>query len=108
MFALSLETLFSARIKPQVSHITLPLNSSFSPKYLLLMIDCFCLVYNKYFCLLSVNVSMVQDEPMNCLSPKKESIPVISNIVSLADTQMAQPIMNTDLVQGKVNTLEDA
>ncbi|XP_073936722.1 zinc finger MYM-type protein 1 isoform X3 [Castor canadensis] len=68
-------------------------------------INCFS-AYNKAVMESSaVNVSMVQDEPMNCLSPKKESIPVISNIVSLADTQMAQPIMNTDLVQGTISSV---
>lgn len=44
---------------------------------------------------------MVQDTSQERLSPKKDTTPVISNIVSLADTHVALPIMNSDVLQGK-------
>nr|XP_045004581.1 zinc finger MYM-type protein 1 [Jaculus jaculus] len=53
----------------------------------------------------TVNVSMVHDTSTENLSPKKDSIPVISNIVSLADTYAAVPIRNTDLLQGVVSSV---
>lgn len=40
------------------------------------------------------------------LSPKKDQTPIISNIVSLADTHVALPIVNSDVLQGK-NGCED-
>lgn len=39
--------------------------------------------------------------PEKHLSPKKDTTPVISNIMSLADTHAALPIMNSDILQGK-------
>ncbi|XP_048206809.1 zinc finger MYM-type protein 1 isoform X2 [Perognathus longimembris pacificus] len=59
-----------------------------------------CLSAHKTVVESSTDVAMVQDASTDPLSPKKESIPVISNIVSLADTQVAQPIMNSDLLEG--------
>ncbi|XP_067581537.1 zinc finger MYM-type protein 1 isoform X8 [Globicephala melas] len=49
----------------------------------------------------TVNVSMVHDASTDLLSPKKDTTPVISNIVSLADTHEALPVMNSDVLQGK-------
>uniref|UniRef100_A0A8C9C5J7 Zinc finger MYM-type containing 1 n=1 Tax=Phocoena sinus TaxID=42100 RepID=A0A8C9C5J7_PHOSS len=45
----------------------------------------------------TVNVSMVHDASTDLLSPKKDTTPVISNIVSLADTHEALPVMNSDI-----------
>ncbi|XP_042538091.1 zinc finger MYM-type protein 1 isoform X1 [Dipodomys spectabilis] len=59
-----------------------------------------CLSAHKTVVESSTDVAMVQDAATDPLSPKKESIPVISNIVSLADTQVSQPIMNSDLLEG--------
>ncbi|XP_039706914.1 zinc finger MYM-type protein 1 isoform X4 [Pteropus medius] len=53
----------------------------------------------------TVNVSMVQDTSPELLSPKKDTTPVISNIVSLADTHVALPIMNSDVLQGTVSSV---
>ncbi|XP_029086538.1 zinc finger MYM-type protein 1 isoform X4 [Monodon monoceros] len=39
------------------------------------------------------------------LSPKKDTTPVISNIVSLADTHEALPVMNSDVLQGTVSSV---
>lgn len=44
---------------------------------------------------------MVHDASMDLLSPKKDTTPVISNIMSLADTHDTLPIMNADVLQGK-------
>ena len=44
---------------------------------------------------------MVHDASTDLLSPKKDTTPVISNIVSLADTHEALPVMNSDELQGK-------
>ncbi|XP_045404253.1 zinc finger MYM-type protein 1 isoform X1 [Lemur catta] len=53
----------------------------------------------------TVNVSMVHDTSTELLSPKRDTTPVISNIVSLADTQVALPIMNTDVLQDTVSSV---
>ncbi|XP_058902706.1 zinc finger MYM-type protein 1 isoform X1 [Kogia breviceps] len=53
----------------------------------------------------TVNVSMVHDASTDLLSPKKETTPVISNIVSLADTHEALPVMNSDVLQGTVSSV---
>ncbi|XP_057560668.1 zinc finger MYM-type protein 1 isoform X3 [Hippopotamus amphibius kiboko] len=53
----------------------------------------------------TVNVSMVHDASTDLLSPKKDTTPVISNIVSLADTHDALPIMNSDVLQGTVSSV---
>ncbi|XP_033083054.1 zinc finger MYM-type protein 1 isoform X1 [Trachypithecus francoisi] len=54
----------------------------------------------------SVNVvSVVHDTSTELLSPKKDTTPVISNIVSLADTDVALPIMNTDVLQDTVSSV---
>ncbi|XP_054938993.1 zinc finger MYM-type protein 1 isoform X3 [Physeter macrocephalus] len=53
----------------------------------------------------TVNVSMVHDASTDLLSPKKETTPVISNIVSLADTQEALPVMSSDVLQGTVSSV---
>ncbi|KAF6112395.1 zinc finger MYM-type containing 1 [Phyllostomus discolor] len=58
----------------------------------------------------TVNISMVHDTSMELLSPekqfspKKDTTPVISNIVSLADTPADPPIMNSDVLQGTVSS----
>lgn len=44
---------------------------------------------------------MVQDTSTELLSPKKDTTPIISNIVSLADTHVSVPIVNSDVLQGK-------
>ncbi|XP_062961256.1 zinc finger MYM-type protein 1 [Cynocephalus volans] len=68
-------------------------------------INCFS-AYNKAKMESStVNVSRVHDALRELLSPKKDTTPVISNIVSLADTHDALPIMDTDVLQGTVSTL---
>ena len=46
---------------------------------------------------------MVQDASTELLAPKKDTTPVISNIVSLADTHVSLPIMNSDVLQGKID-----
>ncbi|XP_019793706.1 zinc finger MYM-type protein 1 isoform X3 [Tursiops truncatus] len=53
----------------------------------------------------TVNVSMVHDASTDLLSPKKDTTPVISNIVSLADTHEALPVMNSDVLQGTVSSV---
>ncbi|KAM5269379.1 zinc finger MYM-type protein 1 isoform 6-T7 [Hipposideros larvatus] len=59
----------------------------------------------------TVNVSMVHDtstellSAKKLLSPKKDTTPVISNIVSLADTHVALPIMNSDVLQDTVSSV---
>ncbi|XP_058159910.1 zinc finger MYM-type protein 1 isoform X2 [Dasypus novemcinctus] len=53
----------------------------------------------------SVNVSMVQDTSTELLSPKKDTTPVISNIVSLADTHVDLPILNSDVLQDTVSSV---
>ncbi|XP_059774829.1 zinc finger MYM-type protein 1 isoform X3 [Balaenoptera ricei] len=53
----------------------------------------------------TVNVSMVHDASTDLLSPKKDTTPVISNIVSLADTHEALPVMNSDELQGTVSSV---
>ncbi|XP_016073624.1 PREDICTED: zinc finger MYM-type protein 1 isoform X2 [Miniopterus natalensis] len=58
----------------------------------------------------TVNVSMAHTtsteflSPENHLSPKKDTTPVISNIMSLADTHVALPIMNSEVLQGTVSS----
>ncbi|XP_076966053.1 zinc finger MYM-type protein 1 isoform X5 [Callospermophilus lateralis] len=47
----------------------------------------------------TANVSVTHDASMEHLSPKKDPIPVISNIVSLADNPVALPIMDIDVLQ---------
>ncbi|KAB1268285.1 Zinc finger MYM-type protein 1 [Camelus dromedarius] len=54
----------------------------------------------------TVNVSVVHDASVDRLSPKKDTTPVISNIVSLADTHDALPIMNSDVLQDYGKDLE--
>ncbi|XP_047582038.1 zinc finger MYM-type protein 1 isoform X4 [Lutra lutra] len=62
-------------------------------------INCFS-AYNKTKMESStVNVSMVHDASMDTFSPKKDTTPVISNIVSLADARVSLPIMNSDVLQ---------
>ncbi|XP_004678833.1 PREDICTED: zinc finger MYM-type protein 1 [Condylura cristata] len=53
----------------------------------------------------TVNVSMVHDASRELPSPKEATTPVISNIVSLADTQVALPIVNSDVVQDTVSSV---
>nr|XP_036846579.1 zinc finger MYM-type protein 1 isoform X2 [Manis javanica] len=53
----------------------------------------------------TVNVSMVHDASTELPSPKKDTTPVISNIVSLADTHAALPVMNSDVLQGTVSSV---
>ncbi|XP_054428178.1 zinc finger MYM-type protein 1 [Pteronotus mesoamericanus] len=58
----------------------------------------------------TVNISMAHDNSMELLSPekpfspKKDTTPVISNIVSLADTHADPPTMNSDVLQGTVSS----
>ncbi|XP_043733380.1 zinc finger MYM-type protein 1 isoform X2 [Cervus elaphus] len=47
----------------------------------------------------------VRDASTNLPSPKKDATPVISNIVSLADTHDALPIVNSDVLQGTVSSV---
>ncbi|XP_007945856.1 zinc finger MYM-type protein 1 [Orycteropus afer afer] len=55
------------------------------------------------FCLfLSVNVPMVQQASTELLSLKKDTTPVISNIVSLADPHGDLSIVNSDVLEGTV------
>uniref|UniRef100_A0A671DTW7 Zinc finger MYM-type containing 1 n=1 Tax=Rhinolophus ferrumequinum TaxID=59479 RepID=A0A671DTW7_RHIFE len=58
----------------------------------------------------TVNVSMVHDTSTELLSPKqlspkKDQTPIISNIVSLADTHVALPIVNSNVLQGTVSSV---
>ncbi|XP_037683692.1 zinc finger MYM-type protein 1 [Choloepus didactylus] len=53
----------------------------------------------------SVNISMVQDASTELPSPKKDTTPVISNIMSLADTHVDLPIVNSDVLQDTVSSL---
>lgn len=46
---------------------------------------------------------MVHDASTDTFSPKKDTTPVISNIVSLADARVSLPIMNSDVLQGKID-----
>lgn len=46
---------------------------------------------------------MVHDASTGLFSPKKDTTPIISNIVSLADTHVSLPIMNSDVSQGKID-----
>ncbi|XP_053431227.1 zinc finger MYM-type protein 1 isoform X2 [Nycticebus coucang] len=66
--------------------------------------NCFS-AYNKPKMESSTDVSMVHDNSTELLSPKKDTTPVISNIVSLADTHVSLPIMNTDTLQGTVSSV---
>ncbi|XP_077609209.1 zinc finger MYM-type protein 1 isoform X1 [Crocuta crocuta] len=62
-------------------------------------INCFS-AYNKAKMESStVNVSTVHDASTGLFSPKKDTTPIISNIVSLADTHVSLPIMNSDVIQ---------
>ncbi|XP_039107646.1 zinc finger MYM-type protein 1 isoform X3 [Hyaena hyaena] len=62
-------------------------------------INCFS-AYNKAKMESStVNVSTVHDASTGLFSPKKDTTPIISNIVSLADTHVSLPIMNSDIIQ---------
>nr|XP_055197720.1 zinc finger MYM-type protein 1 isoform X2 [Nyctereutes procyonoides] len=68
-------------------------------------INCFS-AYNKAKMESStVNVSVVQDASTELLAPKKDTTPVISNIVSLADTHVSLPIMNSDVLQDTVSSV---
>ncbi|XP_069442145.1 zinc finger MYM-type protein 1 isoform X7 [Ovis canadensis] len=49
--------------------------------------------------------TVVYDTSTNLPSPKKDATPVISNIVSLADTHDALPIVNSDVLQGTVSSV---
>uniref|UniRef100_A0A8B9X9W0 Zinc finger MYM-type containing 1 n=1 Tax=Bos mutus grunniens TaxID=30521 RepID=A0A8B9X9W0_BOSMU len=49
--------------------------------------------------------TVVRDASTNLPSPKKDATPVISNIVSLADTHDALPIVNSDVLQGTVSSV---
>ncbi|XP_040830120.1 zinc finger MYM-type protein 1 [Ochotona curzoniae] len=70
-------------------------------------INCFS-AYNKSKMESSaVNASVIQGSSTELLSPKTDSIPVISNIVSLADTPAALPIMTTDVLQGAVSSITE-
>ncbi|XP_077006483.1 zinc finger MYM-type protein 1 isoform X3 [Tamandua tetradactyla] len=53
----------------------------------------------------SVNISMVQDASAELLSPRKDTTPVISNIVSLADTHVDLPIVNSVVLQDTVSSV---
>ncbi|ELW65999.1 Zinc finger MYM-type protein 1 [Tupaia chinensis] len=52
----------------------------------------------------TVNVSIHNTSP-ELPSPKKDTTPVISNIVSLADTPAALPVADTDVAQGLVSSV---
>ncbi|XP_054995663.1 zinc finger MYM-type protein 1 isoform X1 [Sorex araneus] len=52
----------------------------------------------------TVNVPMVHSASVELPSPKKDTTPVISNIVSLADTQVAVPIVNSGISQDPVHS----
>ncbi|XP_057161367.1 zinc finger MYM-type protein 1 isoform X7 [Ursus arctos] len=68
-------------------------------------INCFS-AYNKAKMESStVNVSMVHDASTDLFSTKKDTTPVISNIVSLADTHVSLPIMNSDVLQDTVSAV---
>uniref|UniRef100_A0A8C9JB55 Zinc finger MYM-type containing 1 n=1 Tax=Panthera tigris altaica TaxID=74533 RepID=A0A8C9JB55_PANTA len=68
-------------------------------------INCFS-AYNKAKMESStVNVSMVHDASTGLFSPKKDTTPIISNIVSLADTHVSLPIMNSDVSQDTVSSV---
>nr|XP_014695572.2 zinc finger MYM-type protein 1 isoform X2 [Equus asinus] len=68
-------------------------------------INCFS-AYNKAKMESStVNVSLVHSASTELLSPKKDTTPVISNIVSLAEAHVALPIMNSDVLQGTVSSV---
>ncbi|XP_055258670.1 zinc finger MYM-type protein 1-like isoform X2 [Moschus berezovskii] len=49
--------------------------------------------------------TVVRDASTNLPSPKKDATPVISSIVSLADTHDALPIVNSDVLQGTVSSV---
>nr|XP_020730356.1 zinc finger MYM-type protein 1 isoform X2 [Odocoileus virginianus texanus] len=49
--------------------------------------------------------TVVHDASTNLPSAKKDATPVISNIVSLADTHDALPIVNSDVLQGTVSSV---
>ncbi|XP_040087674.1 zinc finger MYM-type protein 1 isoform X6 [Oryx dammah] len=49
--------------------------------------------------------TVVYDASTNLPSPKKDATPVISNIVSLAETHDALPIVNSDVLQGTVSSV---
>ncbi|XP_077006482.1 zinc finger MYM-type protein 1 isoform X2 [Tamandua tetradactyla] len=53
----------------------------------------------------AVNISMVQDASAELLSPRKDTTPVISNIVSLADTHVDLPIVNSVVLQDTVSSV---
>ncbi|KAK2494584.1 hypothetical protein MC885_007947 [Smutsia gigantea] len=53
----------------------------------------------------TVSVSMVHDASTELPSPKKDTTPVISNIVSLADTHAALRVVNSDVLQGTVSSV---
>ncbi|XP_044801203.1 zinc finger MYM-type protein 1 isoform X4 [Bubalus bubalis] len=68
-------------------------------------INCFCAYSKAKMESSTVNVSVVRDASTNLPSPKKDATPVISNIVSLADTRDALPIVNSDVLQGTVSSV---
>ncbi|XP_036112772.1 zinc finger MYM-type protein 1 isoform X1 [Molossus molossus] len=74
-------------------------------------VDCFSAYSKAQMESSTVNVPMVHDTSIELLSPekhlssKKDTTPVISNIVSLADTHVAPPIMNSDVLQGTVSSV---
>lgn len=54
----------------------------------------------------TVNVSMVHNASTEYLSPKKDSVPVISSIMSLADAcQVDLPVVSTDFLEGAVSSV---
>uniref|UniRef100_A0A673TGJ0 Zinc finger MYM-type containing 1 n=2 Tax=Suricata suricatta TaxID=37032 RepID=A0A673TGJ0_SURSU len=62
-------------------------------------VNCFSAYNNAKMDSSTVNVSTVHDSSTGLFSPKQETTPIISNIVSLADTPVSLPIMNSDVLQ---------
>uniref|UniRef100_G3TJL1 Zinc finger MYM-type containing 1 n=1 Tax=Loxodonta africana TaxID=9785 RepID=G3TJL1_LOXAF len=77
--------------------------NDFGKTELFCSISCFS-AYNKANMESSrVNVPMVQEASTELLSPKKDTTPVISNIMSLADPHGDLSIVNSDVLQGTVS-----
>ncbi|XP_010643532.1 zinc finger MYM-type protein 1 isoform X1 [Fukomys damarensis] len=55
----------------------------------------------------TANVSTTQSASVEHPSPKKDLIPVISNIMSLADNHVSLPIVNTDILQDTVSSVTE-